>query len=450
MSQEKNVELNIEELKGFLNHIINNNRHLQSQGKVPVTVNVEGGAGIGKTSAIHQVAKEHNLSFVRINLAQIEELGDLVGFPVRQFQMCMPLPEGGIKPMVKKMVKKTIETPKVIKKQVMEGGVPVVKDVTVMVKTITEVEEEVEATLEDTCQWIDEQAFDTYIAKGYTYLNVNRMAYCPPEWISNLGEGGILLVDDYTRADQRFLQACMTLIETQKYISWALPKDWHIILTTNPDDGEYLVTPMDSAQKTRFISVNLKFDVEVWGKWAEAEGIDSRCINFLLMHPELVTRDVNARSITTFFNCISSVPDFAKDLPLVKMIGDGSVGATFSTMFATFINNRLDKLISPKDMLLHKDDKFVIEEMGKSIGKGQDYRADIASVLTTRLINYSLHYAENNSIDQPTINRLINISTEENVLNDDLRYVLVKKLLTNKGKFQKIMVDQEVLKMASR
>ena len=27
------------------------------------------------------------LDFVKLNLAQIEELGDLVGFPVRQFQM---------------------------------------------------------------------------------------------------------------------------------------------------------------------------------------------------------------------------------------------------------------------------------------------------------------------------------------------------------------------------
>lgn len=374
----------------------------------------------------------------------------LVGFPVRQFQMCLPEVAGAEKRYIKKMVKKTVEEPKVVKKQVMEGGVLTMKDVTVMVKTIKEVEEDVEITMEDNCQWIDEQAFEEYLRKGYTYTNVNRMAYCPPEWISNLGEGGILLVDDYTRADQRFLQACMTLIETQKYISWALPKDWHIILTTNPDDGDYLVTPMDTAQKTRFISVNLKFDVEVWGKWAESEGIDSRCINFLLMHPELVTRDVNARAITTFFNCISSVADFSKDLPLIKMIGDGSVGSTFSDMFTIFINNRLDKLISPRDMLLHKDDNHVVSEMGKVIGTGQDYRADIASVLTTRLINYSLHYAADHPIDQKTIDRLIIISTEANILNDDLRYVLVKKLLTNKTKFQKIMVNQEVQKMATR
>ena len=33
------------------------------------------------------LARENELDFVKLNLAQIEELGDLVGFPVRQFQM---------------------------------------------------------------------------------------------------------------------------------------------------------------------------------------------------------------------------------------------------------------------------------------------------------------------------------------------------------------------------
>jgi len=48
---------------------------------------IVGDPGIGKTTAVLQLAKENNLNFVKLNLAQIEELGDLVGFPVRQFQM---------------------------------------------------------------------------------------------------------------------------------------------------------------------------------------------------------------------------------------------------------------------------------------------------------------------------------------------------------------------------
>ena len=81
------VNLNIDECKDFVNHIIRNNRFLQEGGKNPVAVEIVGESGIGKTSAVIDLAKENKLNFVKLNLAQIEELGDLVGFPVRQFQM---------------------------------------------------------------------------------------------------------------------------------------------------------------------------------------------------------------------------------------------------------------------------------------------------------------------------------------------------------------------------
>src|SRR5210317_291929 len=81
------VNLNIDDLKGFVNHVITNNRFLQEQGKPAVAIEVVGESGIGKTSTVVELAKDNNLNFVKLNLAQIEELGDLVGFPVRQFQM---------------------------------------------------------------------------------------------------------------------------------------------------------------------------------------------------------------------------------------------------------------------------------------------------------------------------------------------------------------------------
>jgi AAA+ superfamily predicted ATPase len=81
------VNLNIDDLKGFMNHIVSNNRFLQESGKLPVSVEVLGESGIGKTSTVKDIADDMDLDFVKLNLAQIEELGDLVGFPVRQFQL---------------------------------------------------------------------------------------------------------------------------------------------------------------------------------------------------------------------------------------------------------------------------------------------------------------------------------------------------------------------------
>ena len=295
------VNLNVTELKSFINHIITNNRFLQEEGKNSVSVEVVGESGIGKTSTIVELAQDNNLNFVKVNLAQIEELGDLVGFPVRQFQM----------------YKETTVSQKT-------------NDISYTAAQRTAASSDLAQLKMPTTRkvglWVDELAVQEYLKNGYKMTGKNRMSYCAPEWIADKKEGGVLLLDDWNRADMRFIKACMELIDRQTYISWTLPKDWHIILTANPDNGDYMVNSVDSAQKTRYITANLKFDINVWARWAEENGMDTRCINFLLMHPELVTQETNARSISTFFNSISSISDFESNLPLIQMIGEGSVG----------------------------------------------------------------------------------------------------------------------------
>ena len=415
------LNLNIDELKGFVNHIITNNRFLQEKGKLPVAIEVQGESGIGKTSTIIDLAKEHNLDFVKINLAQIEELGDLVGFPVRQFQMYKET-----------HVKQTADI-NFTAAQRMAASSDVANIEGTVVKKIG--------------SWVDELAVAEYLKNGYKMTGKNRMSYCPPEWIADKKSGGILLIDDWNRADTRFLQACMELIDRQTYISWTLPKDWHIILTANPDNGDYLVNSIDNAQRTRFITANLKFDINTWARWAEEAGIDNRCINFLLLHPELVTQETNARSITTFFNSISSLPNFESSISLIQMIGEGSVGDTFASMFTIFINNKLDKLVTPKDLLLHDNESYILGELRSCIGQDSTYRADIASALATRLANFSVVYSKDNTISDKITNRLISLCTKDYFTND-LKYLIVRTIFNgNKQKFSKMMLNADVIKM---
>jgi len=385
------VKLNIEELKSFMGHMISNNQHIQAQGKVPVAVNVEGDAGLGKTSSIKQLAKEQGMDVIMLNLAEFEELGDLVGFPVKEFQI-----------------------------QNAEG------------KTT----------------WINESQISAASAKGFKVIG-KRMSHAAPEWIQGKGEGGFLILDDYTRADHRFMQATMSLIDQQSYASWKLPKNWHIILTTNPDNGDYNVTSLDIAQKTRFISVEVKFDEKVWAKWAEKAGIDGRCINFMLMNPEVITQNVNPRAITTFFNSISSIDKFEEQLPIIQMIGEGSVGADVSTMFTMFINNKMDKIISPQDILTNTNEAYVVGALNSAVGSGDNFRADIASVIATRIVNYSLTHAESKPVADPMVQRLVKLTTDCDAFTDDLRYYMVKEIVNgNKNKFSKLMMNNAVVKMA--
>lgn len=391
------TKLNIKELKETLSHFIKNNQFLQSKGMMPVAVNVEGEAGIGKTSSIEQLAEENKFDLVKLNLAMIEELGDLVGFPVRQFEMG----------------KKT------------EDGLDL--------------------------KWVDEQLVDSFKARGYHVSGKSQMSYCTPEWMAGKKPGGILLLDDYSRADSRFQQACMELIQKQEYISWKLPQDWHILLSTNPDNGVYNVQAMDPAQKTRMANVQLMFDVDCWAEWAENVGMDGRCINFLLMHPEVITAEVNSRCASTFFNSISSFDSFEANLPLIQMIGEGTVGGEVATLFTTFINNNLDKLVDPKVMLLEQDDEKSLGAIEEALHVDGDYRADIAAVLSTRLQNFAIKYASSNTITSEITKRMIDLVTKEELFTDDLRYNVAKNIVdVNKTKWSKFMLDPKVIMMVTR
>ena len=188
----------------------------------------------------------------------------------------------------------------------------------------------------------------------------------------------------------------------------------------------------------------------MWAQWAEGAGIDTRCINFLLLHPELVTQETNARSITTFFNSISSFDKFEDNLSLIQMIGEGSVGDTFASMFTTFINNKLDKLVTPKDLLTHDSESYILGELRSCIGKDDNYRADIASTLATRLGNYAIVYSNENKIVQKITDRLKALCTEDYFTND-LKYLIVRTIFNgNKKKFNKLMMIPEIVKMTMK
>jgi len=419
------VNLNVTELKGFVNHIITNNRYLQANNKSPVSVEVVGESGIGKTSTIVELAEDNKLKFVKLNLAQIEELGDLVGFPVRQFQMYKE----------KKIAAKPLDDLTYTAAQRSAAASDLAKMAPVTKKV---------------GMWVDELAVQEYLKNGYKMTGKNRMSYCAPEWIADAKEGGILLLDDWNRADTRFIQAVMELIDRQTYISWKLPKDWHIMLTANPDNGDYMVNSVDSAQKTRYVTANLKFDVNVWAEWAEGAGIDTRCINFLLLHPELVTQETNARSITTFFNSISSFENFEDNLSLIQMIGEGSVGDAFASMFTTFINNKLDKLVTPKDLLTHENESYILGELRGCIGKDDTYRADIAATLATRLANFAVVYSKENTISAKITDRLQSLATKDYFTND-LKYLVIRTIFNgNKQKFNKLMMNPAIIKMTMK
>lgn len=69
-------EMTIGEFTGVFNYLLDNNKKLYSEGQTPIAIGLEGEAGIGKTSLLQQVAEKRGMTLCKLNLAQLEEVGD--------------------------------------------------------------------------------------------------------------------------------------------------------------------------------------------------------------------------------------------------------------------------------------------------------------------------------------------------------------------------------------
>ncbi|KLV06670.1 ATPase [Photobacterium aquae] len=213
--------------------------------------------------------------------------------------------------------------------------------------------------------------------------------FAPPEWVPREDVPGILLIDDVNRADDRILRGIMQLLQNHALVSWALPPQWRIVLTANPDGGDYSVTPMDDAMLTRMMHITLEFDPKAWAWWAQQAGIDSRGIDFVLIYPELVSgARTTPRSLVQFFKSIEGIADLKAELSLVHQLAQSCLDEATSAAFVTFVRQNLSALVSAETIVSAKDfDKQVLPAITRSVGKDTP-RIDVLATLCTRLCHY--------------------------------------------------------------
>ena len=254
------------------------------------------------------------------------------------------------------------------------------------------------------------------------------------------------------------MQATMELINTGSYISWTLPKNTFIVLTSNPDDGSYAVSSLDSAQKTRMMNFNLKMNVKDWASWAEFNNIDSRCINFGLLYGDEIFKKhnnihtINPRAYTTFCKAIGGIKNWESDtsLPLILSISKGCFlddkDNVVGTLFTTFISQKLDKLVSPQDMLMQKWDS-VEPRIYDCVHDGERFKTEIASILAIRLLNYIMfYYSQPGGKESVVQDRLLDfIENPRKLLSDDLLFHIIKTAISKyPARTTKLMANSKI------
>ena len=281
-----------------------------------------------------------------------------------------------------------------------------------------------------------------------TVFGDERTVYLPPEWVPTDEGPGILLLDDINRADDRILRGTMQLLQNFEMFSWSLPKNWQIVVTANPDSGDYSVTPMDEAMLTRMIHVTLKFDEKAWAEWAVETGIDDRGVNFVLTYPEIVTmRRTTPRTLVQFFSQIKHIPDLNQEKSLVQVLAKGCLDNESAESFMNFIEDALNQIPSP-DEFMAADNGMIEDWIKRLTFSEQGVRLDLINTLMSRIIiKLKSSYIPTDKVETALIQLL-----KSTAIPSDLRYAFHQDLIKARlhgspsmVSINKVIANQEVL-----
>lgn len=121
---------------------------------------------------------------------------------------------------------------------------------------------------------------------GLPVVTGGRTAYATPSALP-VGGAGILLLEELNRADRSVQQPALQLLTARRLHEYELPTGWVAFAAINPEDGEYQVTPLDPALRSRFLVLKVRADVRSWRAWAANAGLHPVIRKLAASHDDL-------------------------------------------------------------------------------------------------------------------------------------------------------------------
>ncbi len=187
---------------------------------------------------------------------------------------------------------------------------------------------------------------------GLPELENKQTVFRPAAWVPRQTGPGILLIDDFNRADERILRGLMQLLQGYGLAGWQLPPLWQIILTANPDRGDYAVTPLDDAMLTRMLHLELTFQLNDWINWAKNNDIDPRALRFMQQHIQHLPKGrTTARSLTQLFRSIAHIDNWKTNIEQIALYAHATLDEETADAFIQFVQSDALRLPAPEEIL---------------------------------------------------------------------------------------------------
>lgn len=278
--------------------------------------------------------------------------------------------------------------------------------------------------------WVPEEVHQGWLADGWQIVHSAgvRTMYAPPDWVPAEPGPSILLLDDWNRASVRIIKGIMQLLQNYGMVSWKLPAGCNIVLTANPDEQDYLVTSIDNAILTRIRSVTLTHDAKEWAVWAQADGLDTRGISFVLRYPEMMigSERTNPRTLAQCFRDMKRIPDLGtkEQAARFKTMASSLLDDTTVSSLIVFMERDVELIIEPEQILQGKDWDWIEAHVAKLMG-GREKRVDVLGVICDRLFAHLVQ--PGTKTDKTSVSNFQRFVTMEQI-PEDLRYNLCLRL----------------------
>lgn len=254
---------------------------------------------------------------------------------------------------------------------------------------------------------------------GMPQIESGRTVLRKPSWVPEDFGPGILLLDDFNRADDRILKGLMPLLQDGRLVSWSLPPDWHIVLTANPDQGDYHVTPLDPAMVTRMLNVQLIFEVKEWADWASVHRLPMVLVDFVLLHPEVLgSQRTTARSVTQFFESIQELSLSRKNWGLIEVLAKGYLDELSVALFMSYLKSTHLGLPSIKQLFQTDDFQEAVAAPFSNFIQKSSQPLDVLSAYWNRL--YRTLKAQTAPLEEPNVQNL-ELFMKMDVIPEDVR-----------------------------
>jgi hypothetical protein len=214
--------------------------HCKNAVKERVPVMLWGAPGIGKSSIIHQIAKELNMDMVDLRLAQLEPT-DLRG---------VPMPN-------RDTMRAEWFLPAFWPERAKEDGERIV---------------------------VDEHGIETAIPY--------KAGECP-------NGPGILFFDEIEKAPVSVKNASLQIILDRQIGPYTLPDDWAMVCAGNREEDECFSQPLGKALENRMIHFEIDPNMDDWAAWARDNSISEDIIGFLYFRNDLLYHQTDDHAFPT-------------------------------------------------------------------------------------------------------------------------------------------------------